>query len=817
MPTLTLTEARQRARLLDVQSYRIDLDLTRGPQVLGSTTVVTFTCADPGASTFIELVADRLHRATLNGTDLDPAALVGNRLALPDLAAHNELVVVADLAYSTSGQGPHRFDDPADGETYVGVYCGTDLAHRVFACFDQPDLKARLEVSATAPAGWTVVGNGIGEQSPADPTRWSFAATPPVSSYLFVLVAGPWHSRRAEHRGVPFALHCRASLAEHLDRDVDELFGVTFACFDRYLELFDEPYAFDSYDQAFVPGLTWGALETPGCITFRDELVFTSPVTGPERQVRAVTIAHEMAHLWFGDLVTMRWWDDLWLSESFADYWGTQIVAEATRFTDAWTYIAIMRKAWGYDADQRSTTHPIALRPEDVADTESALANADGITYAKGAAALRQLVAWLGRDAFLRGVNVFLTRHRFGSATLADLIEALSAASGRDVGVWAAAWLETTGVDTLRAERDGDRLVIERLGTRPHVVSVGVFDAGLARIASLDTEIGSARTLVVLPAGTDLALVNDGDLSFCKVRLDDASWARAANSLSAVVDPLSRAVLWVTARDLVRDGDLSPTAYLDLVTRHLAVETDPSLVETVLGYARLQVVEHYLTPHLRPAALEQLADVARALIATVGADVRLAAVRTLIDCDGWPEGEDAPDVALRWRVLLRRCVLGLAGAADIAAALELDPGAGGHEAALRCAAARPDPAAKEAAFDAMLGSGALSGREFTATAQGFWWPEQADLLAPYVTRYFEVVPDVARDRGEGIADQAARVAFPQFAIDPMTLDAGRRCQGRRDLPLNFARGLADRLDDLERALRVRLSKEPDELVERQSG
>ena len=403
----------------------------------GSVADVRFGCREPGSASFIELRPARLRRAVLNGRELDPGTLHGNRLPLPGLREANELRVEADMTYSRDGAGLHRFTDAADGETYLALHAGLDNAQRVFAAFDQPDLKAAITASIVAPGSWTVLGNGVarpaGQAGAPDCLRWALAATPPISSYLFTLVAGPYYSVRSEHRGIPFGLHSRRSLAGALDRDAAEILAITRACFDRYLEIFAEPYPFDSYDQAFVPELEAGAVENPGCITFRDEFLFPFAVTYAERQTRGMVIAHEMAHMWFGDLVTMAWWNDVWLSESFATYMGFQVLAEATAFTGAWTDFALARKPRGYDSDQRASTHPVAPGPQEVPDTDAARAAYDDISYAKGASALRQLVAWTGWPAFIAGINDYLARYRFASATLDDLLDCLARSSGADL------------------------------------------------------------------------------------------------------------------------------------------------------------------------------------------------------------------------------------------------------------------------------------------------------------------------------------------------------------------------------------------------
>ena len=408
------------------------------------------------------------------------------------------------MPYSRTGAGLHRFTDTADGETYLALHGGLDNAQRVFAAFDQPDLKAPVTAAVTAPGNWTVIGNGLAR--PAGDGRWELAATPPISTYLCTLVAGPYYSISTEHRGVPFGLHARQSLAGYLRRDATEILAVTRACFDRYREIFAEPYPYDSYDQAFVPELESGAVENPGCVTFRDDFLFPSAVTRAERQIRSVVIAHEMAHMWFGDLVTMRWWNDVWLSESFAEYMGFQVLAEATGVTGTWTGFALARKTRGYDADQRSSAHPVAPEPREVPDTDTALAAYDDISYAKGASALRQLVAWLGWPAFLAGVNDYFARYRFGCATLADLLDCLSRASGADVGEWAASWLRSAGVDTLtvsRPEPPGLVGCLSHAGGRPHQVWIGVYDegpGGLTLRARFPVPVPADARAVVLPA-----------------------------------------------------------------------------------------------------------------------------------------------------------------------------------------------------------------------------------------------------------------------------------------------------------------------------
>lgn len=497
MSVLTRDEAQTRAQLIDVHRYTVALDLTTGDETFESRAAIQFTARAAG-DTFVELKPALLRSVTLDGQPLDPHTLDQNRLALTGLTeGEHELRVDATMRYSRTGEGMHRFTDPTDGETYVYTQMFLEDIQRVFAVFDQPDLKAVFALSLTAPEGWTVLGNGIATDE--GDGHWSIAPTPPISTYLVAVAAGPWHSVRTEHAGLPFGIHCRRSLAPHLDADADEILTITRACYDRYHEKFKEPYPFDSYDQAFVPEFNAGAMENPGLVTFRDEFVYRSAVTDTERQTRAMVIAHEMAHMWFGDLVTLTWWDDIWLNESFAEYMGYQTLTEATRFTDTWVAFGIDRKSWGYDADQRPSTHPVAPDPDAVPDTASAMLNFDGISYAKGASALRQLVAWLGEKDFLAGINTHFARHKFGNATLADFIDSLAASTDRDVHRWAEKWLRTSGVDTLtptigNGSEAGWTLDVTQHGNRPHRIAVGAYDRDLVDPGQLTPATASRST-----------------------------------------------------------------------------------------------------------------------------------------------------------------------------------------------------------------------------------------------------------------------------------------------------------------------------------
>ncbi|MGW1252672.1 aminopeptidase N [Streptomyces sp. NPDC002535] len=822
MSVLTRDEAQTRAQLLDVQHYSVDLDLTTGDETFESTSLIRFTARTAG-DTFVELKPETLHSALLDDEPLDVTTLDGNRLPLRLSEGEHVLRISTTMRYSRTGEGMHRFADPSDGASYVYTQLFMEDVQRVFAAFDQPDLKAVFETAVTAPEGWTVLANGITEQHPDG--VWRSAATPPLSTYFVCVAAGPWHSVRTEHAGLPFGIHCRRSLAPHLDADADEILAVTKACYDRFHEKFDEPYPFDSYDQAFVPEFNAGAMENPGLVTFRDEFVFRSAVTVTERQTRAMVIAHEMAHMWFGDLVTLRWWDDIWLNESFAEYMGYQTVNEACSdlFPDTWVDFGVTRKAWGYEADQRPSTHPVAPDPEAVPDTASALLNFDGISYAKGASALRQLVTWLGEKDFLAGINIHFKRHRFGNATLADFIDNLAAATDRDVHAWADQWLRTTGVDTLTPALTGEglhwKLTVDRDGSRPHRVAAGLYDRDpsgeLVLRERRELDVPQTEPAELTGPRPALVVLNDQDLTYTKLRFDQPSLEAALRGLSRIPDALTRAVIWNALRDMVRDGDLRPADYLEVALAHLTEETELALVQGVLGFARTQIADRYVTAEERPAALSTIRQIARALLRRTedgeAPGLRLTAVRALIDSattpdqiaswldEGTVHGGPELDPELRWRILARLAVLGATDEPTIAAELERDPSATGQEGAARCRAALPTAEAKAAAWSALFDTDDLSNYLFTATAQGFWQPEQAELVRDYVPRFYPAAIALGTRRGAAMAEAAGRYAFPSYAIDRESLALGERHLTDEMIPA-LRRKLVDQLDDLTRAL-----------------
>ncbi|HEU5388070.1 MAG TPA: aminopeptidase N [Streptosporangiaceae bacterium] len=835
---LTRDEAAERSALITVASYQVDLDLTAqggDETTFSSVTVIRFDCASPGASSYIDLTAPAVREITLNGAPVSLDAFDGDRIALAGLAASNELRVAATCAYSRSGEGLHRFTDPADKQVYLYSDLETFDAHRIYACFDQPDMKATYELGVTAPEDWQVVSNMAADSHlpSGDAVRWVFPPTPVMSTYITAVAAGPYHVVRDEHDGIPLGIYCRQSLAEYLD--ADELFEVTRQGFDFFHGSFGIKYPFGKYDQLFVPEFKEGAMENAGCVTFLESYIFRSRVTDFAHEARAETILHEMAHMWFGDLVTMRWWDDLWLNESFATWAGTLAQAEATRWTSAWTTFAQLYKAWAYRQDQLPSTHPIAADIPDIAAVEQ---NFDGITYAKGAAVLKQLVAYVGRENFLDGVRKYFAAHAWGNATLADLLAALEETSGRDLAAWSAQWLQQAGVNTLRpsyqVDADGrfTEFAVEQEAAashpvlRSHRVAIGLYDrtrAGIVRRHRIETDVTGARTVVPELAGQvrpDLVLVNDEDLTYAKIRLDEHSLRTLVDSIGDITDSLPAALCWSSAWDMCRDGEMAARDYVRLVLSGISSVADISVVQTLLRQAGL-AVRRLADPGWRETGLALMASTLRGLLdgAPAGSDVQLAYVRAfagvatsaedlallagLLDGSAALDGL-AVDTDLRWALLSRLVSRGADGfgAERIAAELDRDATDAGQRNAEACRAAIPTAEAKREAWDTMV-SGEQALATFRATLNGFVDLDQAALIEPYREQYFAVVGDVWRDWSTAMAQDFAGGIYAAAAISAETVRATDDYIAAADPPDTLRRVLTEGRDDVLRALRCR--------------
>ncbi|MDV8014385.1 aminopeptidase N [Rhodococcus sp. IEGM 1241] len=818
---LNRSEVAERSRTIDVTGYRVELDLRSAADSASKTfsTVTTIDLTSSAESTWLDFIGAAVDSVDVDGASI-PVEYDGSRIVLRGLGGSNVVRVAAHGHYSRSGEGLHRFVDDADDQTYLYTQYEPADARRVFACFEQPDLKAPFTFEVTAPDGWEVLSN-----QPATRTlsvdgaqRVTFAPTLPISTYITVIAAGPYHRVASSwSRGeltVELGALCRASLAPHLD--ADNVFDITRQGLDFYAEHFDYPYPFGKYDQIFVPEYNLGAMENPGLVTFTEAYVFRGTATDEQHQRRANTILHEMAHMWFGDLVTMVWWDDLWLKESFADFMGSLVSAEATRFTDAWVAFAIKRKAWAYLQDQLPTTHPIVA---DIVDLEAAKLNFDGITYAKGASVLKQLVAFVGRDAFFEAARRYFKAHAFGNTTLVDLLDVLAETSGRDVREWARIWLQTTGVSTLSL--DGTDLV--QTDPRPHRLAVGIYDynesGDLVRTERVELDITESRTSVDLPPGA-LTLLNDEDLTYAKVRLDAESLSTVEASLDRVSDPLARGVIWSSLWNSVRDAQLSVFRYLDMVERFAPAETDLAILSAILTDAQYAVL-HYVPKSLRPnvsagwlettwkALFEaepesgrQLAW-ARALSAAAAVnDARAGELRSILDgtCPG-PVGL-ALDPDLRWALWIALSATGHASVSDFDGELSKDSTSAGRTAYVRAAASIPDAETKAAAWASATTDASLSNDRLDATIAGFRSGTDPSLIEGYAVEYFSSLGKWWSERSIEIARRLVNGLFPA-AEDTSAVDSW--IQANAEAPASLRRLVLERRDHLARDLRAQAS------------
>nr|WP_202489573.1 aminopeptidase N [Streptomyces sp. SID8381] len=813
---MTREEAQQRAKLLTVDSYEIDLDLS-GAQEGGtyrSVTTVRFDVAEDGAASFIDLVAPAVHEVTLNGDALDAAEVFqDSRIALPGLLkGRNILRVVADCAYTNTGEGLHRFVDPVDDQAYLYTQFEVPDARRVFASFEQPDLKATFQFTVKAPAGWTVVSNSPTPEPQDD--VWVFEPTPRISSYITALIVGPYHSVHSVYekdgRSVPLGIYCRPSLAEFLDADA--IFDVTRQGFDWFQEKFDYAYPFAKYDQLFVPEFNAGAMENAGAVTIRDQYVFRSKVTDAAYEVRAETILHELAHMWFGDLVTMEWWNDLWLNESFATYTSIACQAHApgSRWPHSWTTFANSMKTWAYRQDQLPSTHPIMA---DINDLDDVLVNFDGITYAKGASVLKQLVAYVGMDEFFRGVQAYFKRHAFGNTRLSDLLGALEETSGRDLKTWSKKWLETAGINILRPEIEtGADGVITSFAVRqeapalpagakgeptlrPHRIAIGLYDLDeasgklvRAEDGRIELDVDGELTAVPQLAGRRrpaVVLLNDDDLSYAKVRLDEESLAFVTEHLGDFASSLPRALCWASAWDMTRDGELATRDYLSLVLSGIGKESDIGVVQSLHRQVKL-AIDLYADPAARDTLLTRWTDATLAHLraAEPGSDHQLAWARAFAATARTPEQLDllnallegsesieglAVDTELRWAFVQRLAAVGRFDEAEIAGEYERDKTAAGERHAATARAARPTEEAKAEAWAAVVESDKLPNAVQEAVIAGFVQTDQRELLAPYTDRYFEVLKGVWESRSHEIAQQIAVGLYPAVQVSQETL------------------------------------------------
>lgn len=835
---LTRDEAIARAAIVSVDHYDVSLDLTTSEKTFRTTTTVTFSSPEPGTPTFIDLIAPSVESITLNGEALDPADhFDGVRVQLPSLAERNELTIDATAAFMNTGEGLHRFVDPVDNEVYLYSQFEVADCRRMFPVFEQPDLKATYAFTVTAPSHWEVVSNS---PTPGPtPVRdgvatWAFAPTPRMSCYITALVAGPYAVVRDEvetRKGtVPLGIFCRKSMLQHLD--ADNIFDCTKRGFAFFENEFDSEYPFAKYDQLFTPEYNMGAMENAGAVTINEIYVFRAKVTEAIIERRALTILHELAHMWFGNLVTMKWWNDLWLNESFAEWASTTCQAEATQWQTAWTTFGTSEKAWAYRQDQLSSTHPIVAPIRDLEDVE---VNFDGITYAKGASVLKQLVAYVGREPFVAGLRSYFAKHAWGNTTLADLLDELAATSGRDLDTWSKLWLETAGVNTLRPEVEVDeqgvvtsaRIVqtyAEGYETlRPHRLAVGLYAVqgdALVRTERIELDVDGESTDVpqlVGRAQPDLLLVNEDDLAYAKIRLDERSLATALAHPRGFQDSLPRALVLGAAWDMTRDAETAGRAFVDLVLASLPGETDSTLLRTLLGQLQTTVLM-YLAPEHRDetsartvAALKELARQAEP-----GSDAQLQLVTAyagmLTSADdaahvrGLLEGTEvldglAIDTEMRWTLLTSMAAAGAATEEEIRAERERDNTSTGREREARALAARPTAEAKAAAWAAGVESDELPNSVLDATSLGFGRASDPAVLLPYVEKYHAMLSEVWERRTHAIAESIVQQFYPAALASRELLEATQAwLDANRGAPAALVRLVSENRDSIARAL-----------------
>ena len=836
---LTRAEAEERRAIVETRSYEVTLDLTKGAEVFGSRSVVRFD-ATPGAATFIDLIARDVREVTLNGRELAPSDVwADSRIALDGLEESNELIIDADCEYTNTGEGMHRFVDPVDGEVYLYTQFEVPDARRVFAVFEQPDLKATFQFTVSAPTEWKVISNQpTPEPIPhegGESATWGFEPTPRISSYITALVAGPYEEFRdelvnSEGRVIPLGVFARKSLWG--DLDVDDIVRTTKQGFAYYEEKFGVPYPFAKYDQLFVPEFNAGAMENAGCVTFTEVYVFRSKVTDAVRERRVVTILHELAHMWFGDLVTMKWWNDLWLNESFAEWASTMATAEATEWTSAWTTFNAMEKTWAYRQDQLPSTHPVVA---EIRDLDDVLVNFDGITYAKGGSVLKQLAAYVGIDEFFAGVGAYFRKHAYQNTTVDDLLTELEATSGRDLQAWSAKWLETAGVNTLTPVIDTDvDGVIRRFAVtqtapadyptiRPHRLGIGFYslqDGALVRTESVETDIDGDLTEVPELVGRkrgDLVLLNDGDLTYAKIRLDAASLATAIEHIADVADPLARSLIWGAAWDMTRDGEMAARDYIELVLRGIGSETESTTIRTTLGQVRLAAAS-YVAPETRDAQRRRVADGLWRLLehADAGSDLQLQLatafalaastdehwdrVAQLRRGDVILDGLDI-DHDLSWQLLVSLAAGGKVDRSEIARALEADNTSKGSEMAAQARAALPGHDSKQVEWAALVDSDELPNTVIRSAAAGFVHAASRDDLAGFVGPYFTMIERVWRERTFQIASYLVELLYPAPLANAELRDATREwLREHADAPAGLRRIVAENLAGVERAI-----------------
>lgn len=841
MPGVNISqvEAQERSKYLHIESYDVTLKIVPDQETFYSKSMVRFSCIEPGIDTFIDAPARRIISATLNGIAIDVSQFDGETVFLKNLAGENELVIESDAIFSKNGEGLQYSVDPADQEVYLYSQCAPALTRHMYACFDQPDLKATFTLTATVPNHWEAISNSpVESKSPegAEYTTWRFFPTSRISTYVTAFIAGPYHHVHDNYVGekkIPLGIYCRKSLAPHLDHE--EIFKITKQGFKYFEKVFGLAYPFDKYDQIAVVDYNWGAMENVGAVTFKEELfVYRSKVTQRLYKYRVNTILHEMSHMWFGNLVTMQWWDDLWLNESFATWAAFTATDECTEFKNTWTDFNARQKTWALRQDQLSSTHPIVV---DVKDIDTANSNFDGITYAKGASVLQQMVAYVGRDNFIRGLQKYFAKHAYKNTTLADLLLELEATSGRDLKAWSATWLQTAGVNTFRPVLEITGGVYTSMGIlqeaptmpvgstelRPHRMAIGLYDlrhGSLLRRKSVELDISGVLTHVpelINEKKADLVLINDGDMTYAKIRFDENSIATLKNHVGDIADSLARALCWSAAWDMLRDAEISSIDFVDIALSGLPEETDITVVAQIADQLAT-AVDQYTHPSVRDALRARVATGLESLMdsAEPGNDHQLQFARSFATLAITPEQNQrilsvlkgqleglSIDADMRWHFVCALAERGLMTEAELDGELKKDSTTLGELSHLHAIAALPTAQDKAKAW-AQIASEETSNANRVALINGFNSALNRGLIESYVDNYFEMLLVMSGRKSFESATRFTQYAFPMYITTQATLDKANHWLNvtGKDAPSGLRRLVAEGRDSLARALSV---------------
>ncbi len=830
-PGISRALAERRAAEVAHVRYDLALDVRQHDRATGHVRV-RFDRVDTG-DILLDFRGPELRATAVNGHD--PAGVVANgaHVRIPAaLLVRGENAVDFDFsaAIAPAGASIIRFHDTSDGADYLYTLLVPADANALFPCFDQPDLKARVTLALTIPRGWSAVANGAaaGADSTDSAMTVHFGATEPISTYLIAFAAGPW-ARITTSAGRPITLYVRASRKAEVEGDtILALNGRALDWLERY---FDRPFPFPKFDVVLAPLFPFGGMEHPGAVFYNEEsFIFRERPTLNQRLGREATIFHEVAHQWFGDLVTMEWFDDLWLKEGFASYMAAVMQHALDPASGAWKMFYLRNRPPAYAVDVTDGTTPVWQALGNLDQAKSAYGP---IVYDKAPAILKQLAFLVGDTAFRDGLRAFLRDHAYGNATWRDLLSSVGAASHRSLDAWGRAYILRPGVPIVEQEvrvqsgRIASLTLVEHparpiSGPDPWPLKLDVA-AGTCRVA---VELRDRRTVVPLTgcSGDAFVYANAGDYGYAVIGLDALSVAWLEQHIGEVRDPLLRAMLWGSIWDRVRDAELSPQRFIAMVERGIGREPDEQIATFVLART-VRAVEAYLSDAQRDAVrprLESLlsgiaADTARGFgMRKAGLDAYIAiagtgdAGRRL---DAWLDRDSLAGAPLkaptRWAIVTALIAhQAPTASARYAAEMQRDRGTEGQRRAFVAGAARPAAAAKEGYWSRYLADSTLNEEWVTASLREFNAPEQSALTRRYLVPALDSLPWIQRNRRifflglwlsafvEGQTSAEALRAVHQFlATHP-------------DLPLDLRQKVLQSEDELTRTVRIRAQIRP---------